>query len=97
VDGSDPLGLIEKALLEKLKSLLRAIEKAQRKDHADRSQGIKNDGTPGKEAIGKIGTNHTQGRFERNKMKTEVLAEDIDSLDGVAHYHSAPYTKVKGG
>jgi RHS repeat-associated protein len=94
VDKSDPFGLIDPALLEKLKEHLRKIETDQRKDHNDRTLGTKKDLTPGKETIGTLKTNHTMGRFERDKMKTEVLPESNKDLAGTSHYHSAPYYKV---
>jgi hypothetical protein len=96
VNRNDPFGDIDKETLERLKALLRSIEKNQREDHQDRTQGIKNDGTPGKETKGSVKTSFRMSRFERDKMKTEVLPEDIDSLKGTAHYHGAPYRKVKG-
>src|SRR5256714_3409662 len=89
VNRSDPFGDIEKKLLEKLKARLKQIYKAQLKDHADRTIATKTDGSAGKETKGTIKTKWGSGGFQRERMKTEGLPEDNDSIAGTSHYHSA--------
>ena len=99
VDLSDPMGLkVEETLLKKMIENLKKLEKHQRKDHQDRTQATKVDGAPGKEIKGTIRTkwDGQRGGFRRDKLKTEVLPEDYDSIAGTSHYHSSPYYKVKG-
>lgn len=56
VNRSDPFGDIDPELQKKLETALRATEKAQRKDHTDRTQNVMKDGTFGKMTAGSVGT-----------------------------------------
>jgi RHS repeat-associated protein len=91
VNFTDPFGLGEIAadLLKALKEALRNIEKAQRKDHEDRTQGTKKDLTPGKVITGSVKSRHYGGRYHRDSVKTEELPERPSELAGTSHFHGS--------
>jgi RHS repeat-associated protein len=64
------------------------FEKAKA-DHQDRTQSVFKDGSLSRITIGKIGTNHTMGRFERNKFRSEEIPLDASRpLALILHIHN---------
>src|SRR3977135_1305950 len=84
INKTDPFGEIEKDLLDALKERLKEIEKAQRQDHEDRTQGTKKDLTPGKVISGSVKSHYKQGRMQRDSIKTEELRERKSELAGTS-------------
>ncbi len=98
VNRSDPFGDIDPELLKNLKTAMTATEKAQRKDHTDRTQNVMKDGTFGKMTPGRIGSHYVGGsQLKRDTMRTEKTPEKSDSVAGSGHYHSAPYYRDAQG
>ena len=71
---------------------------AAKADHQDRTQSVFKDGGLSRITIGKIGTNHTMGRFERNKFRSEEIPLDASRpLALILHIHNDIHNNATAG